>query len=281
MMPVLFMAASFSVFDQSATSELRLIVHTDIHPHNVCLGLKGVEDWEYQDFYRRVGQPLRMKWIAPRSLSHPQYSVYPLFFPELDSTHISDQATLIDFDEAFQGPSNTAPLVDDFWCRPASCIAPELLAYGPEAKSQKSDMWALACTIFFLRSGDPLIYAYSLGDVPEEVGSFLGPPPRDMRNKIKARFNRGLYPSWRNRNALREEVMQIGTHDKDEVTQEQYDQIEDRFKELWPFDLHEERIDPEEAEMLHDLLAGRLKYVPEDRMTAQDVLKHPWCCMDQ
>lgn len=152
----------------------------DITPKNVLLQLKGIDTWPTETIYQQLGRPMIEEVLTScgqkPDLSAPKYLVESASFSCVDFEYISDQVLLIDLSEAF---SELSPPFNGIGT-PVSYCSPELLL---ESKaSRASDVWALACTIFEIRSGFPLFESFesfvgSSTEILEEMVRILGMPP--------------------------------------------------------------------------------------------------------
>ena len=194
---------------------------------------------------------------------------------ELDGQNISDQVTLIDFDHAFLVSD---PLPYKRLHTTNGYLAPELYTRRPRAKS--IDLWAMASTIFLLRSGKELFdkdFWCAQHYYLEEMERLLGQLPPDMQSEIiwEGQFNLGNEPSRYEPNGLLEWVRTIGQIDPDaSAYYKEYTRKNE--KPFSPWDVAENPISEDEAAELTNLLRGLLKYRPEERMTAEEALEHPW-----
>ena len=154
-----------------------LTTQVDITPRNVLLQLKGINKWPAETIYQQLGRPVRDEVFTSSGqkldLSAPEYLVESASFSRVDSEHISEQALLIDLGEAF---SEVSPPTNGVGT-PVSYCSPELLL--ERKASRASDVWALACTIFEIRSGFPLFESFvgSSTGVLQEMVRILGMPP--------------------------------------------------------------------------------------------------------
>ncbi|KAI2785551.1 kinase-like protein [Daldinia loculata] len=157
------------------------LCHGDFTVSNMALRLINEfdlyeEDYLFELFGRPQTAPLRTYSEDPPGPHGPEYIVVPLDFCSSSTNVLSSEICIIDFDQSFTitDPPLERPGI------PAKYLAPEI-AIGRPA-SPASDIWALGCAIFRIRSGDDLFFDYdtdtpadalrqivkTLGELPEE-----------------------------------------------------------------------------------------------------------------
>ncbi|KAF7922859.1 uncharacterized protein EAE97_011023 [Botrytis byssoidea] len=131
------------------------VVHGDLTPANILLQLANIDEWTEAQIYERLGVPQKEEIIYARSKlpatdsSFPDYTVAPINMKEVNPKWIANDIIIIDFGIAFL---QTVPSFD--LGTPKSYCAPEFL-FGCY-RSVASDIWALGCTIFEIRTGSRL-----------------------------------------------------------------------------------------------------------------------------
>jgi len=252
-----------------------LTAGVDITPKNVLLQLKGVDTWHTETIYQQVGHPVRdgvFKTSGEKpDLSAPEYLVEPASFSCIDFEYISEQVLLIDLGEAFLELSPPCNGVGT----PVSYCSPELIL---ESKaSRASDIWALACTIFEIRSGFPLFESFvgSSTEILEEIVRILGMPPESfhsvwMKDGITITGHAQLDGS-----TLNDRIMEIGIYDQKTSIHEADIASLNHHSLLEPSG---RRVTRDEAIDLTDLLRRTLDYIPEKRLSAGEVANHSWVC---
>jgi serine/threonine-protein kinase SRPK3 len=93
--------------------------------------------------------------------SAPKYIVQPINLEALDPKHLTDQACIIDFGESYDSSSPPEALGI-----PLGYCSPELIFDGSVGVG--TDIWALACTIYELRSMGRLVETFD-GDDDEVI----------------------------------------------------------------------------------------------------------------
>lgn len=245
----------------------------DITPKNVLLQLRGINRWSTETIYQQVGRPIRDEIFTSSGqkpdLSAPEYLVEPASFSSVDFEYISEQILLIDLGEAFpelSPPSNGVGT-------PVSYCSPELLLEGKASRA--SDIWALACTIFEIRSGFPLFESFvgSPAEILEEMVQILGTPPKQSiylweRHGVTIADHAQLDES-----SLNDRIREIGMYDQEAPIHDGDVASKNHHILLEPSG---RRISSDEEIDLADLLRKALDYTPEKRLSAEKVVNHPW-----
>jgi serine/threonine protein kinase len=281
------------------------------------------------DIYRLFGKPetapLETASGETPGPEAPRYIVKTLDFLSSEKDIISNDISLIDFDQAFLASSPP----ENMLATPIEYLAPEV-AVGRLA-SPASDVWALGCSITRLRSGEGLFSAYditspadlmraitrALGDMPASWEDTLfdldGQPTKDPAKGI---------PPWKDtdKRPIKEWVHRIWDKPSGRASEskkvpaatrgEYIDKIWDRERH-YPYprcflpkywkptairvgdiylrgyndesdDLLETlpKIPEDEATLLYDLLSKIFVYEPGERVSARELLNHPWFHMD-
>ena len=250
-----------------------LIAGIDITPKNVLVQLKGIDAWPTGTLYQQVGSPIRDEVFKSSGqkpdLSAPEYLVEPASFSHVDFEYISEQVLLIDLGEAFPELSPPTNGVGT----PVSYCSPELIL--ERKASRTSDLWALACTIFEIRSGFPLFESFvgSSTEILEEMVRILGMPPESSHSLwIKDGITITNHAKW-DGPALNERIRGIGLYDEEPSIQD---------SDVTPLNHHTlleppgRRVTGDEVDTLMDLLRRALNYIPEKRLSAEKVANHVW-----
>ena len=246
----------------------------DITPKNVLLGLKGLDGQPLESIFKELGNPVKDSIFTfsgqKPDLSAPEYLVEPAIFSGIEVASISEQILIIDLGEAFQTQSPPSYGVGT----PVSYCSPELILESKASKA--SDIWALACTIFELRSGFPLFESFtgSSKEVLEEMGRLLGPPPTSTHSLWRKNEITVAQHAQINELALGEHVGRIGMDDHDVYLHDDEATAPNNHTSL-----HEplgRGITGDEANDLTDMLRRALNYTPEKRLSAGEIANHPW-----
>ena len=228
------------------------------------------------DINRQLDSPVKdevFKFSGGKpGISAPEYVVQPTSFSSVAPRYISEEALLIDLGEAFlesSAPSNGVGT-------PVSYRSPELILEGKA--SSWSDVWALSCTMFEMRSGFPLFESFvgSASEVLQEMTQILGTPPNQWWPSLK---QHDVYVGQNQASSgslLRERIRQIGMND--EIPSR--DGTETPLTELPTSDILIEpsgtKVSEDEANALTDLLQKTLHYTPEARLPVDVTIKHRW-----
>jgi serine/threonine-protein kinase SRPK3 len=217
------------------------VAHGDLTTSNILLELNNFDSLPVGKLQEILGHPSgdRLRPFTGRTLAHsaPEFVYQAADLTKL-SQFYSANIILIDFGAAFFLDN-----MPDGVRIPAQFCSPELLTESLCGKP--SDVWALACTIFEMRCGRLLFEAFmgSDEDVLLAMLGSLGPFP--------SRFTKGEEFEWL------KEAEGDGT---------ELEQLVFGIKD----------ISEDEACALYDLLEATLRYDVEDRLTADEMLRHPW-----
>ena len=223
-----------------------------------------------EDVRTRDGQP-RGPRVPPMLVAPVQNSKVS------DPTLLQESVVLSDFGQSYFAPS------------PPPSYEPGTVPHyqSPEARFEgrvdlKADIWALGCAIFEIRAGFALFESFfgcdaeivkrmveTLGRLPDPWWAAFkqralwfeedGQPKNDQDQERTGSLLRA------GRSSIRAKLLEIGEQD-DPPSEDEGPMIEKPGVRL-----HEE-----EVELLEDLLGKMLKYNPEERISAHDVIRHPW-----
>lgn len=286
---------------------------------NIVFTLFDIGQYTEDDIYRLFGAP-EMEALMTESgetpgPEAPRYIVKALNFISSKENIVKKDVRLIDFDQAFLVTSQPPRMLGT----PVEFLAPEI-AVGLEP-GPASDVWALGCSIFRLRSGECPFSGYevtspadlmrviiqALGDTPSSWGVTLfdynGQPTKDTANgeplekwNTERPIKDLVFKIWDQpecnialtgrvrpeRLVLRKEenkpypscfidMFWKPTATKiDNVYLHGYDDETDELLEALP------KITKHEANLLYDLLSKIFVYDPLERITAVEILNHPW-----
>lgn len=279
-----------------------------------------IDRFTENDLYRLFGKPetapLELESGETPGPEAPRYIVKPLDFLSSMENILSTDVRLIDFDQSF--PISSPP--ENMLGTPVEFLAPEV-AVGFNA-SPASDVWALGCCIFRLRSGEGPFSGYEitspadlmrviiqvLGDVPMlwegTLFDYDGQPTTDPtkgeplwkwkwenerplkdlvykiwdqpKNGVKTNTVRPEHQVWRKDEnkpyppCFSDMVWKPTATKIDNVYLYGYDDETDAMLEAMP------KISDYEAALLYDLLSKIFVYDPQKRISAVEMLDHPW-----
>ncbi|KAG0650382.1 Dis1-suppressing kinase [Hyphodiscus hymeniophilus] len=128
----------------------------DFTTANILLRLANMDEWSEEEIYERLGKPqiqnLHRSPSKEPNPCTPIYTINAISMKEVDPQWLSDQTMIIDFGIAFLQEQSSI-----YIGTPKSYCAPEFMFHSP--RSVSSDIWALGCTIFEIRTGCQL-FAY-------------------------------------------------------------------------------------------------------------------------
>jgi serine/threonine-protein kinase SRPK3 len=149
--------------------------------------------------------------------------------------------------------------------------AAEVLMKAKVTQARPLDIWSLGCLIFQVRAGWCLFECYPVRDeVLKRMVRMLGRLPEPW------------WSSWANRSQYFDETgvshrrpqwTSIRSALEDVGTEEDHRQA---GSALSLFERSGVRIPEEELVLLNDLLCKMLRYRPEERITIDEVIRHPW-----
>lgn len=197
------------------------IAHGDLTPANILLRLANIDEWTEDQIHERLGVPQKQEidrsssQLTASASSFPDYAVVAINMKEVNPIWLSDKIIIIDFGIGFFLKKSSL----DFGT-PKSYCAPEFLFGGH--RSIASDIWALGCTIFEIRTGSRL-FKYNGIPTKDEMliatVKLLGTLP----DKWWAEWREGL--EWYKKQpvittAMRvgdilEQILETGAHDGD------------------------------------------------------------------
>ncbi len=193
----------------------------------------------------------------------------------LSSTFVVPSACLIDFHESFMVNNLPEDLgIPQQYCSPEYIFDKEI-GYG-------TDLWALGCTLFEIRTGRVLFQAPNddLDDYLCSVVEMLGKLPEPWWSR-----------TWEERPAFFDDAADkkgkaikarrlLSPIRGGAFLESRHHSIQDAISDGLVCDQDGgqgyQAISDEEVGLFTDLLKKLLRYSPEDRITAEDALDHPW-----
>lgn len=207
----------------------------------------------------------------------PEYLVYPLEFGDANYSVILPRAQVIDFGQSFDISQRPPPTIFGV---PANYAAPEV--FLDNSGGTAMDLWSLGCTLFEIRLGRRLFDVFQLvglrkEDYIDEVTSVLGKPPELWAEYYSVSDNESETVSTQtNRDLGDDGDTGIGSQgERSRSIQKRLSSCHDCAGQVCTH----QRVQPiskSEAATLADLLEKLLRYRPEERLSAQDVLQHAW-----
>ncbi|KAF2964201.1 hypothetical protein GQX73_g9374 [Xylaria multiplex] len=216
--PWLSRRASYQVAKGLAAIHAHGFCHGDVTTANILFTLPNVGNLEEADIYRLFGSPktgeLETESGEPTGPEAPRYIVKALDFLSSSSNIIGQDVKLVDFDQSFAISSPPKRMIGT----PVEFLAPEV-AVGLPA-SPASDIWALGCCIYRLRSGGNPFSNYEINcpaELMRTIFQTLGELPLEWRDTLwddegqptKDPNKGALVEPWEDEQPLRDLVYRI------------------------------------------------------------------------
>ncbi|KAL9125046.1 MAG: hypothetical protein Q9217_005697 [Psora testacea] len=240
------------------------IVHGDIHIKNIAFKPPNLDSWSVEQVYEHVGSPNKQVITRndgnPLGPEAPPYVVSPAILLKLGKPP-TNEISILDFGEA----SFTTELRKQ-WHTPILLQAPEALLGEPVG--QPADIWAFACTVFAMFDNKSLFEGFmpNADDVLSEIVDTLGRLPERWWEK------------WEQRGEFYEED-----------GRKKIEHLTEQYREIYPLAVRmrrmrsrpsaareAEQLSEEDSVGLRKLLEKCLRYEPEERATAEEILKMDW-----
>ncbi len=253
-----------------------MTVDLDITPRNVLLRLANIDEWSPDDVIRQLDSPVKDEVFnisgGKPGISAPEYIVQPTSFSSIAPRYMSENIILIDLGEAFLESFVPPKGVGT----PVSYRSPELILQGKA--SRWSDVWALSCTMFEMRSGFPLFESFvgSASEVLQEMVRILGPPPEPWLPLLKQRDILDDQNNASHRSLLSERIAEISMNDEPAFENDTETPLSTQPRSELLIEPSGTKIPEQEANELAFLLQKTLKYTPEERLPADVIAKHRW-----
>lgn len=210
------------VYSVLSSDDPKLTYASDLTAANILLQLANIDEWSIEEIHDRLGEP--QTHVLHRGVgqigeySGPKYTVNAISMKLVDPQWLSDQIMIIDFGIAFMEEQSSVDIGT-----PKNYCAPEFNFKSP--RSIGSDIWALGCTIFEIRTGSCL---YRYRGIPTRdqmliaTVKILGKLPdawwdlwEDGRTWYDLEIQSGGQLSEIIAGTLFKEIMKIGLHDGD------------------------------------------------------------------
>ncbi|KAI0095865.1 kinase-like protein [Daldinia grandis] len=264
---------------------------------NILMKIEGIDDLDVDQLLDIIGEPecayIRTVSGQPLTPRAPEYCVVPadeFWCKKLTTNSIA----IIDFGESFfvQNPPTSTGI-------PNLYAAPEVMFQGTGILGFHSDLWALACTLYEVRTGSPLfvdLFGPDLRGTIKKIESFLGPLPQQYQTtymKMLHGIPRVSEPDISGSTSQSDKQTtssktgpRSGTLDLDKSIKSSTDAFEAtlrrerrRYKKTIPGQQRQPikyQYPEEDALGLADLLGKLVKYDPAERINIDAVMSHPW-----
>jgi len=254
---------------------------TDVTASNILFRFKdSIDTWSEEEIYERLGQPQKEEIItifgSTLGKSAPAYVVKPCFL--LNSQFLSDEVVLVDFGCAF--PSDSPPSNPDDIGLTMTYSAPEVI-FDSKLSAHYSDIWALGCVLFEIRSGAQLFgdWVGTKDDILRQMVQALGILPEpwwtawenrclffDDDGEPRKTWDDGIVRACKFE--LNEMIADIGAEDEEDEEPERNCAV--------MLERNGVKVPEEEASQMKDLLGKILKWKPEERISIIEIIDHRW-----
>ncbi|KAK5998794.1 Serine/threonine-protein kinase SRPK-like protein [Cladobotryum mycophilum] len=242
--------------------------HGDIHPGNILIKLPRQFDLLSVDqLYKSFGKPFTEPVVRidekPLPSGVPTHGISSIWFGKKAKEIPLEEARLIlgDFGESFS-PSKEHRTGDDCHA-PLSSMPPEAF-FAPETPiSFSTDLWTLACAIWSLLTPNPLFNASfaTVDEVVMQQVDIIGPLPSEW------------WDTWEERSEYFDET---GQPTKDREVDGSLELVVEDSLQKSRRDRQVGELCKEETAALTSMLRSMLKFKPEERITAEQVLESEW-----
>ncbi|KAG2002804.1 hypothetical protein GB937_009450 [Aspergillus fischeri] len=253
-------------------------------PSNILLKVEGLDGLTEDEVLKILGEPVKVEVFTesgetPSDPTAPKYLVRPVKFRNVPLPYVVDEILLIDFGESYDVTNPPEELGVPGSYRPPELVLENTPGFG-------SDLWALGCTLFEIRTGRKL---FDMFDDDDDCHLFhmvemLGALPKPWWSE-----------TWKYRKEFfKDETDSLGRAVLvDALAKEQWDLLVERpsielalrrglhYWDLGPGEEISREIPPDEIEQLADLLKKILQYEPSQRLTAAEVLEQEWFRLDE
>ncbi|KAF2771102.1 kinase-like protein [Teratosphaeria nubilosa] len=262
---------------------LNKIGHGDLTIPNILVKLQPMDGLTEEEIYERFGAP-RKEILLTASKQAPGESAprYIVEAAKVPAAQYLQDIFLIDLGVSFS--FEDPPKAEDIGV-PFMYRAPETMF--DSKYDQCSDIWALGCILFEIRAGTP-IFSRFMGTKEEIIRQLVqtkGKLPDAWWSRWDARlsyFDEGGEPllsgpngeAMANEYPLCEMIADIGEEDGAVGIDEERNEELRASQSI--FEVPGTKVPEEEAVMLKDLLSKILQWNPRARLTAEQILQHPW-----
>ncbi|TVY33643.1 Serine/threonine-protein kinase [Lachnellula subtilissima] len=265
------------------------ICHGDFTPHNILFHIARFDGLNENGIIRILGEPVKTEvrtesGETPTLPTAPKYLVYQIAWSSVNPEYLSSEPCIVDFGESFGvfNPPEDSGI-------PGPYRSPELMF--DKAVGYSSDIWALGCTLFEIRTGRNLFSPFNddQEDYLIEMVQMLGPLPEpwwsvSWENRKKwfadeADSEGRVVATWEPAALEPEEPQMEYTNSVHPSVVQEARSIQEKLAPgVWyldPRDVHRD-ISKEEIEIFADLVGKILRFDPKERLSARGVQDHEW-----
>ncbi|KAF9075273.1 kinase-like domain-containing protein [Rhodocollybia butyracea] len=229
-------------------------VHGDLNTSNILFRvIDPIIGWSDAEVYHYLGVP-RTNEVKTTSGPHdvPRELVEPInhfrFFKH--TLLLQESIVVIDFGQSYEvasPPKNYQPGTKLNYTSPET--------FYEDRAGMEADVWALGCANYEIRTGYHLFTTFfgHRGEILDEIFQTLGKPPDAYPFPIHECVS----------------LAAEGIYDAPVY-------VEDGLHPLPITEVPDVRMDEKEVDLLADLLEKMIRYLPEERITMEEVIKHPW-----
>lgn len=276
----------------------------DLSPANILLKATDFSQMSLEEIYTALGKPTSWEVksiVGEQQLKHaPQFAHPPLYFTHGDAQrdnlrlqYLRPRALLTDLAEAVlltdSEQEQTGVHLD--------YAAPEFMFDINRKHTKASDIWALACCFYQMRSGHLLLEhagtprsfaiqtQHLIGELPNSLANceefiagdclivgqeYLASSTRTLRHKLE---NIGNWDAWHLMSAEEKRDNLLLRQSEEYADEPQALDIESMLHKGGP---PPAKLSSEEFNDFYDLLSKMLHWLPEQRITVKEVIEHPW-----
>ncbi|KAF9075286.1 kinase-like domain-containing protein [Rhodocollybia butyracea] len=247
-------------------------VNGDLTTSNVLFRvIDPILGWSDAEVYHYLGDPLtdEVKSTSgdpcgphvPRELVQPVDHL--IFFEQ--TLLLQENIVVIDFGQSYEvasPPKNYRPGTKMNYTSPET--------FYEDRAGMEADVWALGCAIYEIRTGYHLftMFAGDRGEILGEIFRTLGKPP-DAWWETKGE-------EWTEQDPTRPCSIHKGVSLAARGIYDAPVYVKDGLHPLPITEVPDVRMDEKEVVLLVDLLEKMIRYQPEERITMEEVIKHPW-----
>ncbi|KAK5937051.1 hypothetical protein PMZ80_010591 [Knufia obscura] len=276
----------------------------DLSTHNILLGLEDLTNWSVEKLYQALGEPkseeVTTNGTTPPigAFEHAPRGTYsPIEWDNVDLVLLNPKVVLTDLNEAVYvgGPTELKDEIARNGGVNHNFMAPEYAFNITSQHSKASDVWALGCIFYELRTSKSL-FGNSSKSIHTAMQELLGELPAEwkcaissgstshghqileggdiQRESIEQKLDEvGMWLPWVTVSAEERKQLIIEAEGEEALEQEDNAMVKDIDR---PLTQPPARLSDEELADLKDLLSKMLCYRPEERITMEEVLEHPW-----